>query len=81
MKTTDLILEQVKRGNTTGDSIVKSLNKNYGISETSINSTITRLVKSGRLARVGRGEYAVVSTNTQAFRAVVGEQEKEIYSL
>lgn len=79
--TTDLIVELVKNGNSSGDSIIKTLNKNYGISKPSIKSTITRLVQSGKLVRVGRGEYAVVSDKKQTFKVVVGEQEKDIFSL
>lgn len=79
--TANLIVEQVKRGNSAGDSIIKTLNKNYGISESSIKSTITRLVQSGKLVRVGRGEYAVVSDKKQTFQVIVEEQEKDIFSL
>lgn len=79
--TTDLIVELVKNGNSSGDSIIKTLNKNYGISEPSIKSTITRLVQSEKLVRVGRGEYAVVPDKKQIFQVAVGEQEKDIFSL
>lgn len=63
------------------EDLLCMLPKDSSTSLSSIKSTITRLVSSGRLARVKRGVYSFIPAMKNSFEIVIGEKEKQLNEL
>lgn len=63
------------------DDLLRMLPKDNTTSLSSIKSTVTRLVSSGRLARVKRGVYSFIPAMKNSFEIVVGDKERQLYEL
>ena len=61
--------------------LMQGLLENSSVSLSSIKSTITRLVHSGRLARVKRGVYSFMPAMKNSFEIVIGEKETQLNTL
>ena len=60
------------------NDLLRKLPEDDASSLSSIKSTITRLVRSGRLARIKRGIYSLMPAMKNSFQIVLGENEKRL---